>query len=336
VVTIHDRPGSFSDKWIEYCLENGIQFKVVNCYASDIIEQIEDCDGLMWHWSHFDYEARLFAHQLTHSLEMAGKKVFPDSNTSWHFDDKVGQKYLMESLNIPMVRSYVFYDKKNALEWLKDADFPKVFKLRGGAGSENVKIVKNFLVAKKFINKAFRSGYKVKSRINLFKERLWQFRRDKTIRSLFDISKGILRLFIAKEAERKFPAEKNYAYFQDFISGNDHDIRVIVIGEKAFAIKRMVREGDFRASGSGRIIYDKSQVPVKCLELAFEASRKINSQCLACDFVFSEKKPLLVEISYSFDRRGYLSCPGYWKDDLKWVQGSFYPEYFMIENFLKD
>jgi glutathione synthase/RimK-type ligase-like ATP-grasp enzyme len=58
------------------------------------------------------------------------------------------------------------------------------------------------------------------------------------------------------ETEKKFNPEKNYVYFQDFIPQNDFDIRIIVIGKRAFAIKRMVRKGDFRASGSGNIKYD--------------------------------------------------------------------------------
>ena len=37
-------------------------------------------------------------------------------------------------------------------------------------------------------------------------------------------------------------------------------VRVIVINDKAFAIKRMVRKNDFRASGSGIIEYDKENL----------------------------------------------------------------------------
>ena len=29
-IAIHHRQGSFSDRWIEYCKENGINFKIVN------------------------------------------------------------------------------------------------------------------------------------------------------------------------------------------------------------------------------------------------------------------------------------------------------------------
>ena len=99
-LAIHHIKNSFSERWIEYCQQNEIPYKLVDCTKSDIIQQMSDCDGLMWHWGHSDYRFQLFARQLTLALEKAGKKVFPNSDSCWHFDDKVGQKYLFESIGI--------------------------------------------------------------------------------------------------------------------------------------------------------------------------------------------------------------------------------------------
>jgi len=96
-IAIHNRPGSFSDRWIDYCKQNKIAYKIVNCYDSNIISQLKDCDGLMWHWNQEDYRAQNFARQLIISVEKMGIKVFPNSNTCWHFDDKVGQKIFTRS-----------------------------------------------------------------------------------------------------------------------------------------------------------------------------------------------------------------------------------------------
>ncbi len=95
-IAIHDREKGFSRDWIEYCKRNNIPFKLVDCYSNDIFNQMSDCDALMWHWSHTDHAAALFARQLTYSFEQMGKKVFPDTNTCRFFDDKVGQKYLFD------------------------------------------------------------------------------------------------------------------------------------------------------------------------------------------------------------------------------------------------
>ena len=126
-IAIHHTPGSFSDRWIDYCKENKVDYKLVNAYDSDIVQQVSDCDAFMWHHYHDNYKDMLFAKQLLYSLQMAGKQVFPDFNTGWHFDDKVGQKYLFEAVGVSLVPSYVFYTKEEAIHWVKETSFPKVF-----------------------------------------------------------------------------------------------------------------------------------------------------------------------------------------------------------------
>ena len=336
MIAIHHVPGGFSDKWIEYCEQHGIKYKVVNCFDTDIIDQLRDCKGLMWHWSHSDSKAANFARQLTCSLEHVGIPVFPNSRTVWHFDDKVGQKYLLEASGIPHVPTYVFYDENAALEWARKQNYPLVFKLRRGAGSMNVMLIQNFRQAKSIIKRSFGKGWRDQNRLHVFRDRVWHFKRDRSPASFLNIGKGIARIVIPHPTFQAPRIEHGYAYFQEFIPSNDHDIRVIVIGDRAFAIKRMVREGDFRASGSGAIRYDPAEIPIECVRLAFDASRQLRAQCLAYDFVFKGGTPLIVEISYAFLRTGYLACPGYWDIRLNWHDGHFAPEWFMIEDFLAE
>lgn len=333
-LAIHQRPGSFSDKWLEYCAAHRVEHKVVNCYANDIVSQVADCRGLMWHWSHDDPQANLFARQLTHALERVGKKVFPDSRTCWHYDDKVGQKYLLEAVHAPLAPTYVFFDKRAALKWLKAAELPKVLKLRHGAGSASVYLIKSERQGKKFIERAFGRGFSPVDRARLLKERIWHLRRDKNFKALAGIGKGFLQLVIPTSFERGSARDKGYVYFQDFVPDNTFDIRIVVIGKRAFGIKRLVREGDFRASGSGRILHDREEIDLSCVTASFELSRRIGSQCLAFDYVFRERRPLLTEISYAFIQGGYGDCPGFWDEEMSWHEGKFHPEWFMIEDFL--
>jgi len=94
------------------------------------------------------------------------------------------------------------------------------------------------------------------------------------------IFKGSIAYFSRNEYDRVTGREIGYAYFQDFIPGNDHDIRIIVIGDKAFAIKRLVRKKDFRASGSGFVYYGKNLFKEETVRLAFEMSEKLASSVL--------------------------------------------------------
>ncbi|MBL0356322.1 MAG: hypothetical protein IPP72_05285 [Chitinophagaceae bacterium] len=330
---IHHSKGSFSERWITYCDTHNIAYRLVNCYADDIINQLKDCDALLWHHHHGSPRDILFAKQLLFALQQTGKKVFPDFNTNWHFDDKVGQKYLLENAGIPAVGSHVFYKKMDALEWLNSAGFPKVFKLRGGAGSANVKLVHDKAGAVKLVNQAFGSGFSQYSAYDNLKERIRKYRKGKT--DAKDVLKGIARFAVPPAYSRIAGKEKGYIYFQDFIAGNDHDIRVVVVGDKAYAIKRMVRENDFRASGSGNILYDKSLFDDPIIQLSFEIAEKLTTQVLALDYVFDNGKPLVVEISYGFAMAGYDPCPGYWDRQLRWHEGKFDPYGWMIEDIIK-
>lgn len=335
-IAIHytEESWSFSSRWINYCKENDIPYKIVNAYDTDIVQQVDDCTAFMWHFSNYEHKDSLFAKQLIYSLEQKGLKVFPNFKTCWHFDDKVGQKYLLESINAPLVPSYVFYTKKEALEWIDKTTFPKVFKLRGGSGSSNVKLVQDKHGAKKLVNRAFGKGFSQFDRINHLKFRYSSFKSGKE--SFLAVIKGIVRLFIGSDYSNNYPKEKGYVYFQDFIPDNKFDIRVIVIDNKAFALKRLVRKNDFRASGGGNIIYDFKQIDERCVRIAFDINKQIGSQSIAFDFVFDEKnKPLVVEISYGFDVHAYDKCEGYWDSDLNWHKGVISPQEWMIENLMK-
>ena len=55
-----------------------------------------------------------------------------------------------------------------------------------------------------------------------------------------------------------------------------------------------VRENDFRASGSGFISYNKEEIDVNCLSIAFDVTNKLDAECLAFDFVFDQNKLPLI------------------------------------------
>ena len=332
-IAIHHTKGSFSDRWIAYCEKQNIAYKIVDCYRNDIIAQLQDCTALMWHYHHAGAKSFLFAKQLMYSVAAMGKKIFPDFNTAWHFDDKVGQKYLLEAIDAPLVPSYVFYTKQEALAWINSTSFPKVFKLRGGAGSANVSLSKSKEDAVGLVNKAFGRGFSQYDAWSNLKERFRKFKNGLT--TPVDVLKGIIRVFHKTEFAKVAGRERGYIYFQDFIENNDSDIRIIVIDQKAFAMKRMVRKNDFRASGSGATFYDKDLFDIQSVKIALGLSQKLSAQCIAYDFVYKNGNPLIIEISYGFAIEIYDPCRGYWDNNLNWFEGNFVPQHWMVDMMAK-
>ena len=335
-IAIHEEKGSFSDRWISYCETENISYKIVNCYDSDIISQLNDCNCLMWHWTLSNYKSVIFARQLVQSLEKKGISIFPDVGTSWHYDDKLGQKYLLEAIDAPLVKSYVFYTKREALDWLEKTTFPKVFKLRGGAGSINVSLVKTKLQARYLIKKAFGNGFSHINRIHRLQNRIWVLRRDKNYSAFKKVITGFARIFIPNEVEKFSNKEKGYIYFQDFIPKNEYDTRLVVVGNKCFGVRRFCRKGDFKASGSG--VFDANPINInkKCISIAFIVANKLGSQSIAFDFVIDGHNPKIIEISYCFPLGAPDDCLGYWDDNLDWHEENINAEVFMIRDFIKD
>ncbi len=336
-LAIHHNKGSFSDRWIKYCSDENIPFKIVNCYDTDIISQLHDCNGLMWHWNLNDYSAALFARQLTLSLEKKGIKLFPDINTGWHYEDKVGQKYLLESIDAPFVKSYVFYSEQDALKWIDKTSFPKVFKLRTGAASSNVRLVKNKFKARLLVKKAFGSGFPFISPFGRLKERFYHLKKNRDLSSLKLVVGGLGRLVIPTESEKFSPREKGYIYFQDFIANNSYDTRLVVVGNRCFGARRLCRKGDFRASGSGIGLFDQKLIDIKMIKIAFDVANKLDTQSLAFDFIYDNKIPKILELSYCYPmgKGSADDCQGYWDSNLNWHNERVNAQKYMIEDFIK-
>lgn len=239
---------------------------------------------------------------------------------------------MLESINAPLAPTYVFYNKIDAFEWSLNTTYPKVFKLRNGSGSDNVRLIGSKQEALKLIRKAFSGGFKQYNAWGSLRERVRLYRLNKT--DLLDVIKGVLRFVHSTDYSRLTGKEIGYVYFQDYIPLNKHDTRVVVIGDKAFAIKRMVRKNDFRASGSGQILYSKQLFDLKTIKLSFDIALELKAQCIAFDYVRDQDKDVLVEISYGFSPSGYDPCPGYWDINLNWYEGKFDPYGWMVEDLV--
>lgn len=337
-IGIYKREGSFSDGWIDYCERNNVPYKLVDVYANDIIEQLSDCIALMWHYHQANHKDMKFAFALLTSLELAGKKVFPNFRTCWHFDNKVYQKYLLESIGAPFVPTYVFYNEAEVLQWVEQTTFPKVFKLKGGAGAMNVKLAKTKKEATCLIKKTFSSGFSQYDKLGHAKEMVGKYSQGKV--KLRDVLRSFY--YCLKRYPTEFAyyhgKEIGYAYFQEFIPNNKFDIRICVVDNKAFGLKRLVRDDDFRASGSGNIIYDKSELDERCVQIAFDVNRKLKTQSIAFDFVFDkDHNPLIVEVSFGYTSKAYKKCQGYWTDDMMWHEGdNFDFQGWMVEALMRD
>lgn len=327
---------SYSKRWVAYCKEKNINFKLVNCYDNDIIHQLDDCNAIMWHHDHANYKDVLVAKQLLFSLQQSGLKTFPDFNSGWHFDDKLGQKYLFESHSINAAKSFAFYERKKAKQWLRQTTFPKVFKLRGGASSSNVKLVHTKKEALTLVKKAFNNGFPLFNTFSVFKDVYKLYRQNKAsyndAKYFFKVS-----LFPKKGKYHLLPRQKGYVYFQEFIPNDGFDYRVQITGKYAICMVRYARKDDFRASGGHNNKFDKSLITKDVIAFAFSIYKKLKLQSCALDIVRHKqtKQLYVIETSYCYGIGKDEFDYGYWDEDGNWYNEKFDSRDWMVDVMLK-
>jgi glutathione synthase/RimK-type ligase-like ATP-grasp enzyme len=332
IIGIHERKGSFSDRWVEYCQQHKIQFKLLNCLRSEIIQQCAGLDALLWHWTLNDQRELLCARQIAAAFKESGPAMFPNFETCWHYDDKIAQKYLLEAIGAPLIPTWVFTDRGHAQEWIDSATWPKVFKLRCGAGSSNVKLVRSKSEAEGFCRTAFNRGFPSEMvRMDAVKKYVSARTSPKDLARRF--GRLVRKAYLRTTRSYENPRQRGYLYFQEFMPENHFDTRVTVIGNRAFAFTRGNRPGDFRASGSGKINYDSANLDKRCIQIAFETAQRLRTQSLAFDFLFDPKKePVIGEISYCYLASAVHDCPGHWDNKLNWIPGNVWPQDAILED----
>jgi len=336
IVGIHtDLHGQVCDYLIKYekiLNFNGIDTIRVDVNQYDFWNKIKTLDLFIFRWQHID-DHRQLAYTILPILESKlGIKCFPNWDTCWHFDDKIRQYYLLEQFGFPIIKSWIFWDKAEAISWANYAEYPSVFKLKGGASSSNVILVNNKEKSIRLINKMFGHGI-YSGRIPDSGTTKWKFFN--LYHQLREWKHWIIKKLRNEDLTPYWQINKNYVLFQEFMPNNQFDTRVTVIGNRAFAFRRLNRENDFRSSGSGKLDYDQEKIDLAFVSMAFEISRAMNFQSMAYDFLYGkDNKPVFCEVSYTFVDYAVRNCPGYWDSDLNWYEGHFWPQYCQLADIL--
>lgn len=322
---LHD--ASFSFGWIKELQKRGVDVLKTDLRRTDVVKQIEDCDGVMWNWFHLPLD-KISAPHILYTIEHVLQiPVFPNVQTRWHFDEKIAQHHFFKAQNLPSIKSWVFFSYEEAIEFINNSEFPLVFKLSVGASSSNVIKVNNKQEAINITNRIFGEG------IEPNKDDLHKYKNG-NLKSNLRINLNWLK---SSNNKINYPLiQKEYVYFQEFLPDNKYDIRVNVIGKRAFAFIRYNRTNDFRASGSGLIDYNKEYIPLDVIKLALKISTENKFQAMAYDFLKDKNgNHLINEISYSFRSDPVTNCNGYWDEYLNFIERRISPEEAEVEDFIE-
>lgn len=324
----------WSKSWIKFSLTNKLFYDVINPYGNNVVSELLSYDIILWHFSNYSFKDMLISKNILFTMEKLGKKVFPSIDDAWHFDDKLAETYLLQAIKAPMPNSFYYYSLEDLKKGLVDLNFPIITKLRNGSGSHNVKLLANKNELLEYGKKMFSTG--ISSAPSLLYKASGNIKSAKSLKIFFNRAKRIPEFLNSLANAKKFNFERDYVYLQEYIKNDGYDLKIIVVGDKLSFIGRKIRKGEFRASGSGDLFYERENVSMDVIESAFETSDKLGFKCMGYDYVVDSKtkKGYIIEISYGFSHDAVLKANGYFDRKGNWFHEPLNVPWEIMQNLL--
>jgi len=241
--------------WITAC-ENAkidIKYKVIDLTKNDWLENIIndnfDCfltrpPGAISYFKQL-YDERLY---IIHNV--LKKKIYPTYEEILIYENKRMLSYWLEANNIPHAKTWIFYHKDEALQFIKDCTLPIVAKTAIGASGSGVEIIKNKKRLLSYINEVFSNkGITRKWTPNLRKGKI----KERILKRIKDIP-GFLKYLKNRHKSATIDPQKWFAIFQEYIKC-DFEWRAVRIGESYFAHKKLRHLGEM-FSGTSKVSWD--------------------------------------------------------------------------------
>lgn len=222
-------------------------------------------------------ELKLYINDFAYFLK-DNNMLIPSYESLLAHDNKGFQVLLNGKYGLNLIDSRYYPDLKDLCT--KEKQLPFVLKTVDGASSHGVSLIKDksdiarlMSWPKLFDNKSFA---------------LKAFLKKMIFRYKYDSDWELYRTY----------GNKRYIA-QNFIDGLEGDYKVLVFGDKYYTLKRGIRAGDFKASGSGLHSRDFDDEIFLVLDQAKEFVSKYKSHLYSLDICISNGQAFLIEFQFT-------------------------------------
>lgn len=301
-----------------------LEFDFVEMEKHDWIAAIAPFDLVIWMPS---YNGPIYASHVKEKIyfmeRFLGKLVVPNYSTIWHLESKVAQSYIFAHHGVPTPETFASFNYRDSTDRIGQTQMPVVWKKSYGSGSENVRLATSRRWLRRQLSRQFCSE-------------LWENRRrggSKARSALLSIGKPWFWELLRRRLKREEPY--GLAYWQDFVPGNEMDLRITAIGDAyAAGFWRRNRPDDFRASGSGLLDYSR-QIPENVVRYCLKLNHDLGFDSMAYDILFSDGVPVITEMSFGYVDRAVLEGPGWYElmgsGELVCKAGHVWPQQLWVE-----
>lgn len=249
------------------------------------------------------YNLRFLIKDTIKHLQKMGNIVIPDYELLYCHENKGYQEFYKKQLGITDPGALYFSSKReiNNIE----IDFPKVLKTIQGSNGRGVFLVKSKEDVYKVMGK-LEKKLSILERIDLIRRRYLRKQKNYPGYPNYNVKMDYFEYRDYITIEEPF-------ILQDFVQNLNCDYRVIVLYDRYYAVKRLTREGDFRASGTKRFVFEY-EMPEGLLDYAKKMFETFKSPLLSIDIGYDGKKFYLFEYqAIHFGINAIVRSNGYYK-----------------------
>lgn len=271
IILVHD--GFFTQHLHEYqnidlivveaeLKEAGYEVSYLDYQALAHYDYQVDEDAIYWCGSHQNTSIKQYINDVLIGRFSHRNNLIPPLDTVLAHENKGLMGILAAEKALPYIEQNYRIANMNSMP--TGLSYPFVFKSLGGAGSKGVSLVKN--------EKQVCRNIKSTQWLNI------------SVKELKEGAKSIVRRLLKRNEQAQYLAQRARFCEQAFIPDLTSDFKVLVFWERVYVLKRSVRDGDFRASGSGRFEV-QTDIDGQLAKLAISCRQKLNSPYCSLDFV---------------------------------------------------
>lgn len=222
--------------YVKACEELKVDYEVIDLKSKNWIELIKKshCDGFVHMPSCLKQVYKdMYDQKLYFISEVMKLPIYPKFTESYIYESKRGMAYWLDINDFPHAKTYVFYDKNEAFEFIKSKkEWPIYFKTNIGSAAIGVKKITSKRKALRIISKTFSKN--------------------------FFYGKGFTKWYHSKRFHISVPIiddkQYNCVIFQDAIDAVV-EWRILKVGDSYFGHQKLNKNGFF--SGSGLVGWEK-------------------------------------------------------------------------------
>lgn len=224
-----------TSNYIKACKELGVEYEIIDLKQSNWLNKIKEskCDGIL----HAPFATTQYLKDMSDERTYFIEKhlnipIYPSFDETYIYENKNAMAYWLESHDIPHAKTRIFYDKNEAMNFLKLAEYPLVFKTKIGSAGVGVKFIKTKKQGKRIIKKVF-------SKFKHFSRGYTTWIKTKRFKPF--------NLFIPKTNDKQY----GHIMFQEKLDIKN-EWRVIRIGESYFGHQKLLGSNN-KHSGSNLV-----------------------------------------------------------------------------------